>query len=98
MKSNDLLVGKGDLKQKFKIADCVTGVRKSYICYEMGWAMKSYDLLIGKGSFKNKFQIADSVTGVRKSYTCYEMCWAMKFNDLMVGKVASIRNPKLRNL
>ena len=52
MKSNDLLVGKGILKQKYKIADSVTGVRKPYTCYEVGWAMKSNDLLIGKGSLK----------------------------------------------
>ena len=73
MKSNDLLVGKGILKQKYKIADSVTGVRKSYTCYETGCTMKCNDLSVGKGSLKRKFQIDDSVTGVRKSYTCYEM-------------------------
>ena len=52
MKSNDLLVGKGRLKRKFQIVDSVTGVRESYICYEMGSEMKSNDLLVGKGILK----------------------------------------------
>ena len=35
MTFNDLLVGKGSLKEKLETADCVTGVRKSYTCYNI---------------------------------------------------------------
>ena len=73
MESNDSLIGKGSLKQKSQLVDTVTGVRKSYTCYEMGSTKKSNHLSVGDGSLKRKLQTVDSVTGVRKSYTCYEM-------------------------
>ena len=35
MTFNDLLGGKGSLNEQSEIADCVTGVRRSYTCYDI---------------------------------------------------------------
>ena len=66
MTSDDFLIGKDFLNRKQKIVDSVTGVRKSYTCYETGSTMKCNDLSVEKGGLKRKLQNVHSVTVARE--------------------------------
>ena len=50
MKFKDLLVGKGSLKEKLEMADGVTGVRKSYTCYDIALDPKVFPGMLFKSS------------------------------------------------